>query len=108
MHRPAQEQSGVELTFVSLQGNFLHQAMLVGVAAPCPRAGWPALGMTRAGPLRRAPRARRRVAVDELRARVHLLPRPRWTPKNLFTHMPRRESWERVIGHAYWNVDLEE
>lgn len=34
--------------------------------------------------------------------------RPRWTPKNLFTHMPRRESWERVIGHAYWNVDLEE
>jgi len=34
--------------------------------------------------------------------------RPRWTPKHLFTNMPRRASWEKVIGHAYWNVDLEE
>ncbi|MFN8177726.1 MAG: HNH endonuclease [bacterium] len=34
--------------------------------------------------------------------------RPRWTPKHLFTNVPRRASWEKVIGHAYWNVDLEE
>jgi 5-methylcytosine-specific restriction endonuclease McrA len=39
---------------------------------------------------------------------AHRPMRPRWTPKHLFTNMPRRASWERVIGHAYWNVDLEE
>ena len=48
-------------------------------------------------------------SLDE--AGMHLLRRPfrpRWTPKQLFTNLPRRASWERVIGHAYWNVDLEE
>jgi 5-methylcytosine-specific restriction endonuclease McrA len=34
--------------------------------------------------------------------------RPRWTPRMLFTGLPRRATWERVIGEAYWNVDLEE
>lgn len=33
--------------------------------------------------------------------------RPRWTPRQLFTGLERRETWERVIGDAYWNVDLE-
>jgi 5-methylcytosine-specific restriction endonuclease McrA len=33
--------------------------------------------------------------------------RPRWTPRHLFTGMPRRASWERIIGDAYWNVRLE-
>jgi 5-methylcytosine-specific restriction endonuclease McrA len=33
--------------------------------------------------------------------------RPRWSPRLLFTGLPRRASWERVIGEAYWNVDLE-
>jgi 5-methylcytosine-specific restriction endonuclease McrA len=34
--------------------------------------------------------------------------RPRWTPRHLFHGLPRRETWERVIGEAYWNVDLDE
>jgi 5-methylcytosine-specific restriction endonuclease McrA len=34
--------------------------------------------------------------------------RPSWTPRHLFTGIPRRATWERVIGEAYWNVDLEE
>jgi 5-methylcytosine-specific restriction endonuclease McrA len=34
--------------------------------------------------------------------------RPSWTPRHLFTGIPRRASWERVIGDAYWNVDLED
>jgi hypothetical protein len=41
---------------------------------------------------------------------MHLLrdpARPGWTPRHLFTGMARRESWERVIGEAYWNVNLE-
>lgn len=33
--------------------------------------------------------------------------RPRWTPRHLFSGIARRESWERVIGEAYWNVALE-
>ena len=33
--------------------------------------------------------------------------RPRWTPRHLFNGIPRRETWERVIGDAYWNVDLD-
>jgi 5-methylcytosine-specific restriction endonuclease McrA len=32
--------------------------------------------------------------------------RPHWSPKLLFTGVPRRASWERIIGEAYWNVDL--
>jgi 5-methylcytosine-specific restriction endonuclease McrA len=34
--------------------------------------------------------------------------RPSWTPRHLFTGMPRRATWERVIGEAYWHVALEE
>jgi 5-methylcytosine-specific restriction endonuclease McrA len=33
--------------------------------------------------------------------------RPRWTPRQLFHGVPHRESWEKIIGHAYWNVELE-
>jgi 5-methylcytosine-specific restriction endonuclease McrA len=33
--------------------------------------------------------------------------RPRWTPRHLFHGMPRRDSWEKIIGHAYWNVTLD-
>jgi 5-methylcytosine-specific restriction endonuclease McrA len=47
--------------------------------------------------------------LDESGMRLLRAPvRPRWTPRHLFTGIPRRESWERVIGDAYWNVDLEE
>ncbi len=34
--------------------------------------------------------------------------RPKWSPRLLFSGQPRRASWERVIGEAYWNVDLDE
>jgi len=34
--------------------------------------------------------------------------RPHWTPRHLFNGLPRRATWERVIGEVYWNVDLEE
>ena len=34
--------------------------------------------------------------------------RPGWTPRHLFAGIPRRATWERVIGEAYWNVNLEE
>ena len=43
-------------------------------------------------------------------ARMHLLcppVRPNWSPRLLFCGLPRRASWERVIGEAYWNVDLD-
>jgi 5-methylcytosine-specific restriction endonuclease McrA len=33
---------------------------------------------------------------------------PRWSPRLLLAEIPRRASWERVIGDAYWNVELEE
>lgn len=33
--------------------------------------------------------------------------RPRWTPRHLFHGLPHRATWEKVIGHAYWNVTLD-
>lgn len=33
--------------------------------------------------------------------------RPHWTPRHLFHGMPRRATWEKVVGHAYWNVSLD-
>ncbi|GJM45577.1 MAG: restriction endonuclease [Gemmatimonadota bacterium] len=32
---------------------------------------------------------------------------PSWTPRHLFHGMPRRASWEKIVGHAYWNVNLD-
>jgi len=54
---------------------------------------------------------RRKAHRTPVQAHMHLRRdphRPRWTPRSLFHGMPRRESWERVIGDAYWDVDLEE
>lgn len=54
---------------------------------------------------------RRKAHRTPLQAKMHLFRspyRPRWTPKHLFFGMKRRESWQRVIGEAYWNVNLEE
>ncbi|MGQ0722996.1 MAG: HNH endonuclease [Candidatus Eiseniibacteriota bacterium] len=53
---------------------------------------------------------RRKAHRTPLQAGMHLLRdpvRPSWTPRHLFTGMARRQSWERVIGEAYWNVNLE-
>ncbi len=33
---------------------------------------------------------------------------PRWSPQLLLAEIPRKATWERVIGDAYWNVELEE
>jgi 5-methylcytosine-specific restriction endonuclease McrA len=54
---------------------------------------------------------RRKAHRTPAQANMHLLRdplRPHWSPRHLFTGMARRASWERVIGEAYWNVDLEE
>ncbi|MDP6461296.1 MAG: HNH endonuclease [Gemmatimonadota bacterium] len=32
---------------------------------------------------------------------------PTWSPKLLMRRLPRLASWERVIGEAYWSVELE-
>ncbi len=37
----------------------------------------------------------------------HAPVQPRWSPRLLFSGIPRRASWERIIGEAYWNVDLD-
>lgn len=43
-------------------------------------------------------------------ANMHLMKppkRPHWTPRHLFQGMPRRASWEKIIGEAYWEAQLE-
>ncbi|NNE43274.1 MAG: HNH endonuclease [Gemmatimonadetes bacterium] len=53
---------------------------------------------------------RRKAHRTPAEARMFLLRepvRPRWTPRHLFTGLERRETWERVIGEAYWNVRLD-
>jgi 5-methylcytosine-specific restriction endonuclease McrA len=52
---------------------------------------------------RKAHRTPSQAGMHPMRAPV----RPRWTPRHLFNGIPRRATWERVIGDAYWNVDLE-
>ncbi|MEZ5064234.1 MAG: HNH endonuclease [bacterium] len=39
---------------------------------------------------------------------LHEPVRPSWTPRHLFHGIPRRATWERIIGEAYWEVDLTE
>ena len=46
--------------------------------------------------------------IEEAGLRLLRRPRvPRWSPQLLLAEIPRKASWERVIGDAYWNVELE-
>jgi 5-methylcytosine-specific restriction endonuclease McrA len=54
---------------------------------------------------------RRKAHRTPVQARMHLLRdprRPSWSPRHLFHGIPRRASWERIIGEAYWEADLDE
>lgn len=47
--------------------------------------------------------------LDESSMQLRRRPRvPRWSPQLLLAEIPRKATWERVIGDAYWNVELEE
>jgi 5-methylcytosine-specific restriction endonuclease McrA len=46
--------------------------------------------------------------IEEAGLHLRRRPRaPRWTPHLLLAEIPRKDTWERVIGEAYWNVPLE-